>query len=74
MNSLSSDSMPAQVQVACYDSYKPTANLVITLLHASDFTSLFTWNTKQLFVYVSAEYTSADGVRNSVGDKYVLWI
>ena len=28
-----------------------------------DLTSLFDWNTKQLFLYLSAEYTNAQGVR-----------
>ena len=34
-----------------------------------DLTPLFNWNTKQLFVYVQAEYTSADGTENEV----VIW-
>ncbi|KAJ7269778.1 signal peptidase 22kDa subunit [Mycena rebaudengoi] len=35
----------------------------------SDLTPLFNWNTKQLFVYLDAEYTNAKGVENSV----VIW-
>ncbi|KAF8549759.1 signal peptidase 22 kDa subunit [Imleria badia] len=35
----------------------------------ADLRPLFNWNTKQLFVYLEAEYTSAQGVNNSV----VLW-
>ena len=34
-----------------------------------DLTSLFDWNTKQLFLYVDASYTSADGTANTV----VVW-
>lgn len=29
-----------------------------------DFTPLFNWNTKQLFVYLEAEYTNGQGVSN----------
>ncbi|PAV15083.1 signal peptidase [Pyrrhoderma noxium] len=36
---------------------------------SADLTSLFNWNTKQLFVYVQAEYTSADGTQNEI----VIW-
>ncbi|CAL1705932.1 unnamed protein product [Somion occarium] len=32
-------------------------------------TPLFNWNTKQLFLYVSAEYTNPQGIRNDV----VIW-
>ena len=35
----------------------------------TDLTSLFDWNTKQLFLYVDAEYKSADGTANTV----VVW-
>lgn len=35
----------------------------------TDLTSLFDWNTKQLFLYVDAEFTSADGTTNTV----VVW-
>jgi len=35
----------------------------------ADLTSLFNWNTKQLFLYVSAEYTNQQGVANEV----VIW-
>ncbi|KAI0267042.1 signal peptidase 22 kDa subunit [Gloeopeniophorella convolvens] len=35
----------------------------------ADLTTLFNWNTKQLFVYLEAEYTNAKGVRNEV----VFW-
>ncbi|GBE80519.1 signal peptidase subunit [Sparassis latifolia] len=35
----------------------------------ADLTPLFNWNTKQLFMYVSAEYTNKQGVANEV----VIW-
>jgi len=35
----------------------------------ADLTPLFNWNTKQLFLYVGAEYTNAQGVNNEV----VIW-
>jgi len=35
----------------------------------SDLRSLFNWNTKQLFVYLAAEYTNSQGITNDV----VLW-
>ncbi|KAF8271497.1 signal peptidase 22kDa subunit [Lactarius quietus] len=35
----------------------------------ADLSPLFHWNTKQLFVYLEAEYTNAKGVRNEV----VFW-
>ncbi|KAJ7065038.1 signal peptidase 22 kDa subunit [Mycena amicta] len=35
----------------------------------SDLSPLFNWNTKQLFLYLDAEYTNAKGVKNAV----VIW-
>lgn len=35
----------------------------------SDLTPLFNWNTKQLFLYIQAEYTNAQGIYNEV----VIW-
>jgi len=35
----------------------------------ADLTPLFNWNTKQLFLYLGAEYTNAQGVKNDV----VIW-
>ncbi|KAG9125460.1 hypothetical protein FRC07_007502 [Ceratobasidium sp. 392] len=35
----------------------------------ADLTPLFTWNTKQLFVYIIADYTNEKGISNEV----VLW-
>ena len=46
----------------------------------ADFSSLFTWNTKQLFVYVTAEWPAATAPNDSAGDyntnqtnKAVIW-
>jgi len=36
---------------------------------SADLTPLFNWNTKQLFLYLEAEYENAQGVRNDV----VIW-
>ncbi|KAK7677514.1 hypothetical protein QCA50_019520 [Cerrena zonata] len=36
---------------------------------SADLTPLFNWNTKQLFLYLSAEYTNPQGIRNDV----VIW-
>jgi len=37
--------------------------------YEADLTPLFDWNTKQLFLYLSAEYINAQGVKNDI----VLW-
>jgi len=37
--------------------------------YEGDLTSLFDWNTKQLFLYLSAEYVNEQGAKNDV----VLW-
>jgi len=36
---------------------------------SADLTPLFNWNTKQLFLYLEAEYESAQGAKNNV----VIW-
>ncbi|KAI0338251.1 signal peptidase subunit [Trametopsis cervina] len=44
----------------------------VAFLHfnaTADLTPLFNWNTKQLFLYLQAEYTNAQGVKNEV----VIW-
>ncbi|KAI0246460.1 signal peptidase subunit [Lactifluus subvellereus] len=41
----------------------------VTFNITADLSPLFNWNTKQLFVYLEAEYTNAKGVRNEV----VFW-
>lgn len=43
--------------------------LLLTPLSLVDLTPLFNWNTKQLFLYVQAEYLDAKGVKNEV----VIW-
>ena len=37
--------------------------LKMASLFVLDLTSLFTWNTKQLFLYITAEYESKQNVR-----------
>ncbi|RLO00789.1 hypothetical protein DYB28_006018 [Aphanomyces astaci] len=46
-----------------------TDRAVLTFDLDADLSSVFNWNTKQLFVYVVAEYTSASNVVNQV----VVW-
>ncbi|KAH9988452.1 signal peptidase subunit [Russula compacta] len=41
----------------------------VTFNITADLSTLFNWNTKQLFVYLEGEYTNAKGVRNEV----VFW-
>ncbi|KAI0293226.1 signal peptidase subunit [Russula brevipes] len=41
----------------------------VTFNISADLSTLFNWNTKQLFLYLEAEYTNAKGVRNEV----VFW-
>jgi hypothetical protein len=35
----------------------------VVLKRSTDFTPLFNWNTKQIFIYLQAEYNSTLGVR-----------
>jgi len=44
-------------------------NAFVTFNLTADLSSLFHWNTKQVFVWLEAEYTNAKGVRNEV----VFW-
>jgi signal peptidase complex subunit 3 len=37
--------------------------IVSELITPTDLSPLFNWNTKQLFLYLDAEYTNAKGVR-----------
>lgn len=39
---------------------------VNTFWHPIDLTTLFNWNTKQIFVYITAEYTNSRGVSAAV--------
>ncbi|KDQ12085.1 hypothetical protein BOTBODRAFT_34702 [Botryobasidium botryosum FD-172 SS1] len=50
-----------------YHKGQPAAQVKFDL--KADLTPLFNWNTKQVFVYLVAEYTNAQGVNN----KVVLW-
>jgi len=36
----------------------------LTIDFKADFSSLFDWNTKQLFIYIFAEYATSDNVSN----------
>ncbi|KAF9241789.1 signal peptidase 22 kDa subunit [Melanogaster broomeanus] len=49
--------------------YKESELAFVKFNITADLRPLFHWNTKQLFVYLEAEYTNAQGVNNSV----VLW-
>ncbi|KAF9227111.1 signal peptidase 22 kDa subunit [Gyrodon lividus] len=49
--------------------YKQEEYGFVRLNITADLRPLFNWNTKQLFVYLEAEYTNVQGVNNSV----VLW-
>lgn len=52
-----------------YYSSKKEEYAVIRFSLEADLSSLFTWNTKQLFVYVTADWTSPGGTNNSA----VIW-
>nr|VWP02495.1 D-xylose-proton symporter [Ganoderma boninense] len=50
----------------------PFAEVLVSVLTQSlfqDLTPLFNWNTKQLFLYVAAEYENKQGTKNDV----VIW-
>lgn len=53
----------------CIDGHCVMSNFLRDLALDLDLTPLFNWNTKQLFLYVQAEYTNAQGVYNEV----VIW-
>ena len=42
----------------------------LTIDFKADFSSLFDWNTKQLFIYIFAEYSTADNVSNTYWSMY----
>ena len=68
-NTLTSVSILTQVSILPNNSplrYKHKTN---PTLPNPDLTSLFNWNTKQLFLYVGAGFTSADGTQNEI----VIW-
>ncbi|KAK6952226.1 hypothetical protein Daesc_006759 [Daldinia eschscholtzii] len=70
---------PTNVQVVKgrphYYSTKKEEYAIIKFSLNADFSSLFTWNTKQLFVYVTAEWPAAPGAGNSANqtNKAVIW-
>ncbi|KAI0458005.1 signal peptidase subunit [Xylaria acuta] len=67
---------PTNVQVVKgrphYYSSKKEEYAVIKFSLDADLSSLFTWNTKQLFVYVTAEWPANDGGANQT-NKAVIW-
>ncbi|KAI1663062.1 signal peptidase 22 kDa subunit [Daldinia decipiens] len=66
---------PTNVQVVKgrphYYSTKKEEYAIIKFSLDADLSSLFTWNTKQLFVYVTAEWPSAHGTNQT--NKAVIW-
>ncbi|KAI1438725.1 signal peptidase subunit [Xylaria sp. CBS 124048] len=69
---------PTNVQVVKgrphYYSPKKEEYAVIKFSLDADLSSLFTWNTKQLFVYVTAEWPAVgDGVGMNQTNKAVIW-
>lgn len=67
--------VPTNVQVVKgrphYYSSKKEEYAIIKFSLDADLSSLFTWNTKQLFVYVTAEWPSAPGTNTT--DSAVIW-
>ncbi|KAI0196539.1 signal peptidase-like protein [Xylaria flabelliformis] len=67
---------PTNVQVVKgrphYYSSKKEEYAIIKFSLDADLSSLFTWNTKQLFVYVTAEWPAVDGGANET-NKAVIW-
>ncbi|KAI1447160.1 hypothetical protein ABKA04_001580 [Annulohypoxylon sp. FPYF3050] len=71
---------PTNVQVVKgrphYYSSKKEEYAIIKFSLDADLSSLFTWNTKQLFVYITAEWPSApsaDGVPSNQTNRAVVW-
>ncbi|KAI1452915.1 signal peptidase 22 kDa subunit [Annulohypoxylon moriforme] len=72
---------PTNVQVVKgrphYYSSKKEEYAIIKFSLDADLSSLFTWNTKQLFVYVTAEWpappTGADGLATNQTNRAVIW-
>ncbi|KAI0403625.1 signal peptidase 22 kDa subunit [Xylaria palmicola] len=67
---------PTNIQVVKgrphYYSTKKEEYAVIKFSLDADFSSLFTWNTKQLFIYVTAEWPAASASANQT-NKAVIW-
>lgn len=55
-----------------YYSTKKEEYAIIKFSLDANLSSLFTWNTKQLFVYVTAEWTSG-GANNNATNSAVIW-
>lgn len=54
--------------------FVPTCNVYQNFaLTRVDLRSLFHWNTKQVFLYLSAEYTNRQGVREFTQDRFI-WV
>ncbi|KAI1477212.1 signal peptidase 22 kDa subunit [Daldinia eschscholtzii] len=68
---------PTNVQVVKgrphYYSTKKEEYAIIKFSLDADFSSLFTWNTKQLFVYVTAEWPAAGADSTNQTNKAVIW-
>jgi len=60
-----------KVQMAKVPRYtmKKRESAAVSFSINADLTPLFNWNTKQIFLYLSAEYTNGQGVQNEV----VFW-
>ncbi|KAI0205408.1 signal peptidase subunit [Astrocystis sublimbata] len=57
-----------------YYSSKKEEYAIIRFSLDADLSSLFTWNTKQLFVYVTAEWSTADSIATqNQTNKAVIW-
>lgn len=54
---------PACTALCQFPHASPCLTLLNTPYWAVDLSGLFNWNTKQLFVYLTAEYTNSRGVR-----------
>ena len=44
----------------------------LTIDFKADFSSLFDWNTKQLFIYIFAEYATSNNVWNAIINNVLL--
>ncbi|TGJ86017.1 hypothetical protein E0Z10_g2744 [Xylaria hypoxylon] len=68
---------PTNVQVVKgrphYYSSKKEEYAIIKFSLDADLSSLFTWNTKQLFVYVTAEWPSTSSSSSNQTNKAVIW-
>ncbi|KAA8633727.1 hypothetical protein SMACR_06533 [Sordaria macrospora] len=56
-----------------YYSSKKEEYAVINFSLDADLSSLFTWNTKQVFVYVTAEWPAADHSTTNATNEAVIW-